>query len=330
VQCGTRPIPYDEAVRWTNNYQDDYVGTPLVGSFFDDVKEDFVVYRPATQSRFLIQQPFGPGRSDIPWGITGDIPFTGNFLPNTRDQIVIWRPSSGDYWFYTPALGTHFAYHWGQNGDVPFVGNFFDESGPVSGNKDDVGVYRPDTVNGNGTFYISNPRSGAWFGFTTAPANTSKIVIADFLGLGYDQIAQYDNAGTWKITDPRLPPSGPRITYTVTFTLGQSGDIPLGGKFLPQVSGTNFCAQIGVWRPSTQEFLIADPVTSPANNCSNRGSTSPLSMVWGANNGTYPDDIPLTIGTANGLLRRPTAYRRTKGAYDHSLADGQWWVHDPF
>ena len=214
---------------------------------------------------------------------------------------MIWRPSTGDYWFYTPATATHFAWHWGQTGDVPFIGNFFDESGPVSGNKDDVGVYRPS----NSTFYISNPRSGAWFGFATGAANTSQIQVADFLGLGYDQIAQYDNAGGWTITDPRPP----RTTYTVTFTLGQSGDIPVAGRYLPQVPGKNFCAQIGVWRPSTQEFLIADPVTSPANNCSNRGSTGPLSMVWGANNGSYPDDIPLTMGTAKGLLRRPTAYR---------------------
>lgn len=330
VQCGARPIPYDEAVRWTNNWEDNYVGTPLVGNFFHDTQEDFVVYRPASQSRFLIQQLGGPGRSDIPWGIAEDIPFAGSFLPNTRDQIVVWRPSTGDYWFYTPATDTYFSWHWGATGDVPFIGNFFDESGPVSGNKDDVGVYRPDNVTGNGTFYISNPRSGAWMGFATTPANTSQIQIADFLGLGYDQIAQV-NAGVWTITDPRPPASGPRITYTVNF--GQTGDVPVAGKYLPQLSGKNFCAQVGVWRPSTQQFFVADPVfvsTNPPNSPTNCGTRSTISLDWGANNGSYLDDIPLTISTANGSLRRPTAYRRTKGLYDHSLADGQWWVHDPF
>ena len=69
---------------------------------------------------------------------------------------------------------------------------------------------------------------------------------------------------------------------------------------LPQVPGKNFCAQIGVWRPSTQEFLVADPITSPGNNC---GTRSTVSMVWGLNNGSYLDDIPLTIGTADGSFK---------------------------
>ena len=322
VQCSPNPMAYEEAVRWTNNWEDDYVGTPLVGNFFHDTEEDFVVYRPESQSRFLIQQPGGPGRSDIPWGLAGDIPMIGRFYPNTRAYIVVWRPSTGDFWAYNPLTTTHFGWHWGQTGDVPFIGNFIDESGPVSGNHDETAVYRP----ADKTFYISNPRTGAWFGFATAPDNDSKIQVADFLGLGYDQIAQF-KAGQWKITDPRPP----RHTYTVNFTLGdQTGDIPVAGKYLPQLPGRNFCAQIGIWRPSTQEFLVADPIfigTDPPTNCGTRSTTS---MVWGLNHGHYPDDIPLTIGTANGLLRRPTAYRRTKGVYDHSLADGQWWVHDPF
>lgn len=327
VQCGARPIPYDDAIRWTNEVDDNDVGTPLVGNFFHIKEEDVVVYRPGSQSRFLIQQPGGPGRLDIPWGQADDYPMIGKFDPDSRAQIVVWRPLNGHFYVYDPKVtappANYWWFHWGQDGDRPFIGNFLDESGSVNGNMDEVAVYRPS----NNTFYISNPRSVVtWTYVTTAPANDYQIQVADFLGLGYDQIAQY-KLGEWKITDPRPP----QHTYTVSFTLGQTGDIPVAGKYLPKLEGKNFCAQIGVWRPSTQEFLVADPqfvTNDPATNC---GTRSTISMVWGMNNDNEAlRDIPLTIGTANGELRRPTAYRRTKGLYPRSLSDGQWWIHDPF
>jgi hypothetical protein len=320
VQCGTRPIPWDDAIRLGGTSVD----KPLVGNFFDDVREDFVIYREGTtsvpQSSFLIKQAGGIGNWTISWGLKDDIPMVGRFFPGTRAQIVIWRPSTGDFWAYNPNTNTYNSWHWGQSGDVPFVGNFIDESGgSISGNKDEVAVYRP----GNKTFYIYNPRSGGWTGFTTTPDNDSKIQVGDFLGVGYDQIAQY-KAGVWNIINPRT-----QSTYTVN--LGQSGDIPVAGKYL---SGA--CTQVAVWRPTVQpgsgepdhaEFIVADPFTS----CGTRST----SMVWGSNNefnstGQYADDIPLTINTADGSLRRPTAYRPTTGAWQYSISNGQWWVHDPF
>ena len=200
---------------------------------------------------------------------------------------------------------------WGLSGDKPFIGNFLDESGSVSGNKDEIAIYRPSTK----TFWILNPRSSGSVAFSTTADSDSEIQIADYLGAGYDQIAQY-KAGVWKIVDPRTG-----STYTVNF--GQAGDIPVAGKYLATLPSKDPCAQVGVWRPSTQEFLVVDPFS----NCGTRST----SMVWGSNNGSYADDIPLTINAGDApMLRRPTAYRITKGLYDHSLSDGQWWVHDRF
>jgi hypothetical protein len=309
VQCGTRPITYDEAVRWTNDWDDDVVGTPLVGNFFHDSREDFVVYRAGSQSQFLIQQPGGPGRLTINWGITGDVPLIGRFFPNSRAQILIFR--NGQWWVNDPNNSSNnVVWSWGMSGDKPFVGNFLDESSSVSGNKDEIAIYRPSTQ----TFWILNPRSFGSIAFSTTADSDSEIQIADFLGLGYDQIAQY-KAGVWKIVNPRTG-----ANHTVTF--GQSGDIPVAGKYLATLPSQAPCAQVGVWRPSSQEFLVADPFTS----CGTRST----SMVWGSNNGAFPDDIPLTINSVDAPLRRPTAYRITKGVYDHSLSDGQWWVHDQF
>lgn len=324
VACGTRPIPWDDAIRLGGTSAD----KPLVGNFYDNVKEDFVIYREGatstSQSQFLIKHPGDHSYETINWGLGNDKAMIGRFFPDSRAQIVIWRPSTGDFWAYDPKMAnpstaTYYSWHWGQNGDIPFVGNFFDESS--SGNSDEVAVYRP----GDDTFYIYNPRSQEWWARTTTAPDTSKILVGDFLGVGYDQIAQY-SAGDWKILDPR----NPTTPYSASFG-GQTGDVPIAGKFL---SGA--CTQIGVWRPTVQpgggepdhsQFMIKDPFSS----C---GTRDPI-MIWGSNNEfnstvTYADDIPLTINTADGSLRRPTVYRPTTGAWPYSLSAGQWWVHDPF
>ena len=325
VQCGARPIPYDEAVRWTNTWQENWVGTPLVGNFFDDIKEDFVTFRAGPPAKFLIQQPGGPGRTEVNLPpLASGTPLVGRFFPNSRSQVVLF--SNGTWTVYDPNnSGNNATWNWGMAGDIPFVGNFINESGPVSGNKDEIAIYRPSDQ----TFWIANPRSWWYAAYPASPITNSKIQVADFLGNGHDQVAQY-KLGVWKILDPQGA-----ATYTVNFgdtvcAPLQQCDVPVAGKYLSQVPGKNPCAQVGVWRPGAQQFLVADPVfvSGPATNC---GTRSTISMVWGKyNDDPNLSDVPLTIGTSNGLLRRPTSYRRTKGLYDHSLADGQWWVHDPF
>lgn len=309
VQCGTRPMPWDDAIRWGGEGKDQ----PLVGNFYDDVREDFVIYRGGAQSQFLIKQAGGTGSSTINWGTDDDVPMIGRFYPNTRSQVVIWRPSKGQWWVNDPNTSATYVWSWGISEDIPFVGNFLDESGSVPGNKDEIAVYRPSTK----TFWILNPRSGTYTSLVRTANYGTNIQVGDFLGVGYDQIAQY-TTGVWNIINPRTG-----STYTAS--LGQSGDVPVAGKYLPQLSGKDACTQIGVWRPSTQEFLVADPFS----NCGTRST----SVIWGSNNDfnaqPYDDDIPLTINTADGTLRRPTAYRPTKGAFPYSIANGQWWVRDP-
>ena len=308
IQCGTRPIPWDDAIRWGGNAGDQ----PLVGNFFDDVREDFVIYREGPQSQFRIKQAGGTGGEYImPWGMTGDKPLIGRFFPGERAQIVVWRPSNGHWYVTKPNTADYQAWQWGMSGDIPFIGNFIDESssGSVTGNKDEIAVYRPS----NRTFYFYNPRSGKWDYITRNADHGTNIQVGDFLGTGYDQIAQYNN-GVWNIVDPRT-----KLPYTPNH--GVLGDVPVAGKYL---SGA--CTQLGVWRPSTQEFLVKDPSTS----CGSREQ----SMIWGSNNdfggSQYADDIPLRINTADGSLHRPTSYRPTKGAFPDSISNGQWWVHDIF
>ncbi len=343
IACGgKRPVPWEDTIRWGGEREDTLEVTPddkpMVGNFFDNVREDFVIYREGTvdkpQSEFLIKKVNGPESLTVDWGLVGDIPLIANFFPNEqRARIVIWQPSTGDWWARDPHKPASdptgiSVWHWGQTGDVPFVGNF-DDTDP----EDESAVYRPN----NQALYIYNPRNGAYkqvqtnFGYESDKSN---FQVGDFFGKGYDQIAHYKQ-GVWDIIDPKDGSTYPAAV------LGDSDDVPVAGEYLPKLTETSpSCTQLGVWRPETEQFIIMD---HPSSNCGGRST----SMIWGSNNdfvgpnpsetplpdcpsGICPDDIPLTISTEDGKLSRPTAYRRTKGAFPYSIANGQWWVHDPF
>lgn len=324
IQCGTRPVPWEDAVNHGGNSGDQ----PLVGNFYDNVKEDFVIYRPGSSAQFLIKKTDGTQKQTVGWGTTGDYGLIGNFYPSSRAQLVIFRPSTGNWWIKDPNNGANDAvWTWGTSGDIPLVGNFLDESGAVTGNHDEIAIYRPSTND----FWIMNPRSGAYVQLQPTVGAGSNIQVGDFLGFGYDQIAQYDSSsGDWDIIDPR---SSPLDEYTANLGLSpatSTGDVPVAGKYLPTASGKDPCIQLGIWRPADQKFYIADvDVSDPGIDCGTRTAD----MLWGSNNdigGTYANDIPLTINNAAGTLRRPTAYRPTVGAYPASISNGQWWVHDVF
>lgn len=314
-KCETRPVPWDDTIKWGGNAGD----VPLVGSFYSNDREDFVIYRPGSQSQFLIRQNGGTATQTINWGISGDTPLIGRFFANnTKAQIVAWR--AGVWWVWDPDPNHSSNYSiWflGASGDTPFVGNFTNDGDPL----DDIGIFHPGSPN---TIQVYNPRTAVLTTRTTNADPASKIQVGNFLGASpaYDQIAQFKD-GTWAIFDQTTTPNG--TTYTTTF--GQTNDIPVAGKYLP-----GSCTQLGYWRPNTQQlfaqFFAAD-VPNPIANCGGRS----VSLYWGSSNNldslhTADDDIPFTMKAEGSTLRRPTAYRPTKGVFDQSLAAGQWWVHD--
>ena len=99
-------------------------------------------------------------------------------------------------------------------------------------------------------------------------------------------------------------------------------DVPVAGKYLKKLEGFNDCEQLGVWRPSTEQFIVSDPSSA----CGGRGmNPSPsISLNWGSNNdyglAERPNDIPLTINypKPEGVLDRPIAYRPTAGYFQYS------------
>ena len=347
IQCGNnsstpRPKPWADVINlWDSTASVSGDDTPLVGNFYDNTLEDIAVYRRTSQSKFIISKVDGSARQSIDWGLPGDIPLVGKFLPGYRSQLVAWREVSGSnsqVWVYNPQTATYFSTTFGLSGDKPFVGNFLDESGSVTGNMDEYAVYRPST----GAIWIENPRTPTTANatFTLTSGISTPIQVGDFLGLGFDQVAQY-NAGTWTIVNPRT-------SAKYTATLGDSNDVPVTGKFL-----SGGCTQIGVWDEATEQITVKDAVVTnvatsvTTSNCGTRTST----MYWGSNNnspsgsnyetinvsttecttgGNCIDDILLNINTSGSSLDRPVAYRPTNGVFPYSKAKGQWWIHDVF
>lgn len=325
VHCSSRPMPFDDAVRWGDNL--DVVPTgistdvPLIGNFYDNVIDDFVFYRDGAttnaQSYFHIKRAGVPNeKMVVPWGIKDDIPFVGNFV-GTKSQVAIWRPSTRDWWITDPnnPSAPPIVVNFGLAGDIPLVGNFFNEAG--SADKDEVAIYRPGTVP---VFWVINPITLETRTHTRSANFGTEFQVGDFVGAGHEQVAQFQ-AGTWNIID--------LDTGTLdTAYLGTTGDKPVGGKFLPPSSGSApQCAQLGVWSPADQKFYVLDGDAA----C---GSRPVQSMLWGSNNDyygstLYKDDIPFAMTGAGGLSR-PTVYRPTRAIFTQSIANGQWWVHDKF
>jgi hypothetical protein len=168
-----------------------------------------------------------------------------------------------------------------------------------------------------------NPRT---FGYTliyTGILDSGQNIVlqvGNFLGssLNHEQVALYNRTTqVWTIFDP----DNNGTAYTASLLSHQAEDVPVAGKYLPGA-----CSQLAVWRPSSQEFRIED---SPFTSC---GVTRRREMVWGSKNdpsNAADDDVPLAM-TSDGVIHRPTTYRPTKGLYNASIANGQWWVHDAF
>ena len=96
-------------------------------------------------------------------GMTGDVPFVGDWNGTGPGKVGLFRPSTGTFYLdyngngIWDGCGTDRCLQIGMNGDMPLVGDW-NGSGPTK-----VGVFRPNT----GTFYLDYNGSGTWEGCGT-------------------------------------------------------------------------------------------------------------------------------------------------------------------
>jgi hypothetical protein len=190
---------------------------PAPGDYDGDGKTNFAVWRPfpvagekVTGAHWLILRADGTQLPPVEMGEPGDLPVPADYDGDGREDLAVWRPSTGQ-WIIKPSSGIKLPdVRLGQPGDFPLTGDF-DGDG-----LSDFSVWRPTT--------------GEWFVHYANGKNAATVVlggpgdrpaIGDYDGDGIDDLALWrPSDGTWTI---RASSS----KTVITVVNGQFGDIPV-------------------------------------------------------------------------------------------------------
>ena len=141
---------------------------PVSGDWDANGRTEIGVFRPSTQQFHLDYNGNGVWNMaavdrTYTFGITGDLPITGDWNADGRTEIGVYRPST--HLFYQDYNGNGVwngtlidrAYNFGLTGDIPLSGDW-------NGDRmTEIGVYRPTTH----LFYLDYNGNGLWEGAST-------------------------------------------------------------------------------------------------------------------------------------------------------------------
>ena len=217
----------------------------------------FGVFRPSTDLFYLDYNGNGAWNGALVdrqynFGITGDIPVTGDWNSDARTEIGVFRPST--HLFYLDYNGNGVwngaavdrTYNFGITGDIPITGDWNNDR------KSEIGVFRNSTH----LFYLDYNGNGVWngasidrqynFGITgdipvTGDWNLDgRTEIGVFRPSTHLFYLDYNGNGAWN-----------GVAVDRSYNFGITGDIPVSGDW-----NSDGRTEIGVFRPSTHLFYL--------------------------------------------------------------------------
>jgi CSLREA domain-containing protein len=227
---------------------------PFLGDIDGDGSSDLIIWRASTGTWFWLTSStnynYASARSQQ-WGNKGlgDIPMLADMDGDGRSDLVIWRASTGTwYWLssstnYNPASAV--GYQWGNQGlgDVPILGDF--DGDTIA----DLGIWRAST----GTWYWLTSTSGYSYANAGSKqwgslAEADKPMLADIDGdARVDLMVWRPSLGAWFILT-----STTNYDYASSLGIqwGAGTDTPLLGDF-----DGDGRAELIIWRASTGQWF---------------------------------------------------------------------------
>jgi PKD repeat protein len=186
------------------------------------------------------------------FGISGDIPISGDWNLDGRTEIGVFRNST--HLFYLDYNGngiwngavTDRQYNFGLSGDIPVTGDWNNDG------KTEIGVFRPSTH----MFYLDYNGNGAWNGATIDKQynfglNGDIPVTGDWNTDGRTDIGVFRNSTHLFYLDFNGNGVWNGATIDKQYNFGLTGDIPVSGDW-----SSDGRTEIGVFRPSTHMFYL--------------------------------------------------------------------------
>jgi hypothetical protein len=222
-----------------------YVIDPPFWDTDADGKTDITIWRPSTGVWYMLPSNSPGSYIDTPWGMSSDVPASGDYDGDGKSDIAVWRLDTG-VWYVLPSNspGTYTSTQWGVSSDIP-VQSDYDGDGT-----DDIAVWRPS----GGMWYILPSNSPGTYTAIQWGATSDIPVPADYDGDGKTDLAVWrPSEGVWYV----LPSNSPG-TYT-SDQWGVNTDIPTPGDY--DADGKT---DVAVWRPSEGMWYVL-PSASPGS-----------------------------------------------------------------